>query len=89
MPPPPEACADVRKRVRQLVAFFAAREESTLADCHSLRNDYGLGEIHLRALAKPLTHISAEHGGRPVTQVEAQKCDTLGDCVVLVTGKLA
>ena len=88
MAPTPETLADVRQRVRDVVAFFAGKAEPGLKDTDDLRDDYGLGEIHLRALAKPFTHISADHGGGPVTQPEVVACDTLKDCLKLVSGKL-
>ena len=84
-----EALTNVRQRVRGVIAFFAGKADSTLKDADDLRDDCGLGEIHLRALAKPFTHISADHDGKSVTQPEVVACDTIKDCVTLVSGKLS
>lgn len=88
MAPSAATLADVRQRVRAVIAHFAGKNEADLDDGEDLRDDDGLGEIHLRALAKPFTHISEDHGGQAVNQTEVTACDTPGDCVKLVSGKL-
>jgi hypothetical protein len=88
VPPSDDVKAKVTKRVRSLLAHFSGKPESDLKETDRLVEDYGLGTIHIRALAKPLTHISEDFGGTVVIQKETLDSETLGDLIKLVLGKL-
>lgn len=88
MPSTAETLADVKSRIRLVLSFFADEPLEAVDDTDDLRDDLGLGEIHIRALAKPLTHMSRSHGGLAVTQKECTECATVADCDALVIGKL-
>lgn len=49
-----------------------------------LLDDLRLGPTFRRALALPYTKISQRHGGKPITQAEAQDLGTVKDSVDLV-----
>lgn len=80
--------ADVESRVKSILHGWSGVEPDTIDRKSSLKTRCGISDDLKPSLAPSWSRISLSHDGSKVSQQEAGKCNSVGDVIKLIMGKI-